>query len=176
MGQNTTDMTGEEITKHLEDNAAVFSALLAGVPAAQYRWKPSPEKWCLLEVICHLYDEEREDFRARVRHVLETPKEAMPPIDPVGWVSQRRYLEQDYQQKVTAFLEERQQSVAWLRQLKDPAWENTHHHPQLGERSALFFLTNWLAHDYIHFRQITRLKYEYLEAHADDELYYAGNW
>ena len=78
--------------------------------------------------------------------------------------------------QITAFLEERAQSVAWLRQLKDPAWGNTHQHPRLGELSAFFFLNNWLAHDYLHFRQITRLKHQYLKENSSNPLDYAGNW
>ncbi|PHN04822.1 DinB family protein [Flavilitoribacter nigricans] len=169
-------MTAAQITQRLEDNAAVFQALLEPVPEAQYRWKPTPEKWSLLEVICHLYDEEREDFRTRTRYVLEQPEVALPPIDPVGWVTQRNYGNQDYTQKIQAFLSERAQSVEWLRGLESPAWGNTNVHPQGGERSAFFFLSNWLAHDYLHIRQINRLKYEYFETHCNNSLAYAGNW
>lgn len=166
----------DEIIQRLEDNAAVFKALLEPVPETQYRWKPTPEKWSLLEIICHLYDEEREDFRTRVRYVLETPELSLPPIDPVGWVNQRAYIQQDFSEKLRAFLSERQQSVQWLRSLQNPAWENINVHPQAGERSAYFFLCNWLAHDYLHVRQINRLKYEYFAANGDTSLAYAGNW
>lgn len=166
----------DEIIQRLEDNAAVFKALLEPVPETQYRWKPTPEKWSLLEIICHLYDEEREDFRTRVRYVLETPELSLPPIDPVGWVSHRAYIQQDFSEKLQAFLAERKQSVQWLRSLQNPAWENINVHPQAGERSAYFFLCNWLAHDYLHVRQINRLKYEYFAAHGDTSLAYAGNW
>lgn len=169
-------MDQQQIIHQLAANAAVFRSLLEGVSEAQYRWKPAPEKWCLLEVICHLCDEEREDFRARVGHVLEHPDAPMPPIDPVGWVQQRAYREQDYEQKLREFLAERRASVQWLQQLEVPAWDNVYQHPRFGAMSAFFFLRNWLAHDYLHFRQITRLKYQYLEAHSDDPLDYAGGW
>ena len=72
---NQTRIIGE-----LARNKSVFESLLRGVNEQQYRWKPSADKWCLLEVICHLYDEEREDFRARVKHCLENPTLSMPPI------------------------------------------------------------------------------------------------
>ena len=169
-------MLVDQIVQRLEDNAAVFKSLLEPVPESQYRWKPSPEKWCLLEVICHLYDEEREDFRTRVRGVLEQPHNPLPAIDPVGWVSQRAYAQQDYAAKIRDFLSERVHSVQWLRDLDDPAWGNTNIHPQAGKRSAFFFLSNWLAHDYLHIRQINRLKYQYFETNCNNSLAYAGNW
>ena len=83
----------------LQQNQYVFRNLLDQCSSDVYLWRPSPDHWCLLEIICHLYDEEREDFRTRVRSVLEDPTQALPPIDPVGWVKDRNYLQQDYQRK-----------------------------------------------------------------------------
>lgn len=42
---------------------------------------PAPEKWCLLEIVFHLYDEEREEFRARVNYQTNyLTAEVMPLI------------------------------------------------------------------------------------------------
>lgn len=46
----------------------------------------------------------------------------------------------------------------------------------LGPLSALFFLTNWVAHDYLHLRQVTKVKFYYLDALTDATLQYAGEW
>ncbi len=150
--------------------------LLRNVPREVYLWKPAPEKWCILEVICHLYDEEREDFRARVKHTLETPVKLAPPIDPVAWVQERNYIEQDFGQKLEELLKEREKSVQWLQTLSSPNWGNTYHHPKLGPMTAGNFLANWLAHDYLHCRQITKLKYDYLSVSLEEDLEYAGKW
>ncbi|MCW3121172.1 MAG: DinB family protein [Flavipsychrobacter sp.] len=164
------------IITNLQRNKAVFHSLLAGLTEEEYLWKQQPEKWCLLEIICHLYDEEREDFRARTKHTLETPELPMSPIDPVGWVKERKYLEQDYEAKLTSFLQERDNSIAWLKSLNDPNWDNTYHHPKLGALTAKMFLCNWLAHDHLHIRQITRLKYDHLKHLSGESLSYAGDW
>jgi hypothetical protein len=165
-----------EIIRQLTANRKVFEALLSNTPEAVYRWRPAPEKWSLLEIVCHLYDEEREDFRARVQHVLEQPDQPMPPIDPVGWVTARRYAEQDFAERLDAFLSEREQSARWLQSLTAPKWENTYEHPALGTMPAKLFLANWLAHDHLHIRQITRVKYRYLEKQSGQNLSYAGTW
>ena len=70
----------------LSENRQVFEGLLRGVNAEQARWKPSPEKWSMLEVVNHLYDEEREDFRLRLELTLRNPDEPWLRIDPQGWV------------------------------------------------------------------------------------------
>lgn len=164
------------IFQQLAHNAGVFKAMFEGISPDMNRWKQAPEKWCLLEILCHLYDEEREDFRARLRSVLDNPEQALPAINPVGWVSERQYLAQNYEQKLTDFLAERQASVEWLQSLPAPRWDNAYQHPKFGPMSANLFLSNWLAHDYLHFRQITRLKYDYLRFVSGEDLSYAGDW
>ncbi len=164
------------VISELSRNREVFKELLSGLQEDVYLWKPMPDKWCLLEVVCHLFDEEREDFRARTKHVLETPDEPMPPFDPVALVTERAYLEQDFEAKLNAFLEERTWSVAWLESLEAPKWGNTYDHPKLGPLTAKMFLTNWLAHDHLHIRQITRIKFQHLKELSGEDLNYAGNW
>ena len=172
----SNDALLEQVIKGLAANKTVFQHLLSRLSPEQYSWKPEPSKWCLLEVVCHLYDEEREDFRTRVKHILEKRSGAFPSIDPQGWVVSRNYLNENYEAKIELFLTEREHSVNWLSSLINPAWNNTYQHPTLGTMTAGLLLSNWLAHDYLHFRQITRLKYEYLKELSGEKLDYAGTW
>ncbi len=160
----------------LEHNKNVFQELLQKLPEQVQTWRPAPEKWSLLEVVCHLHDEEREDFRARVRHTLESPTDPMPPIDPTGWVTERLYSEQNFDDMLDRFLQERDASIQWLRSLSKPNWNNTYEHPKFGSMSAHLFLSNWLAHDYLHIRQIIGLKFGWLKEISGEELDYAGPW
>lgn len=169
-------MNYNEIINGLSGNKNVFKGMLFGLTEEIFLWKPSPEKWCLLEIVCHLYDEEREDFRARTRHFLETPMETLPPIDPQGWVQSRKYIQQNYREMLINFLTEREQSIKYLQTLSNSKWDNAYEHPKFGMMSAKMFLSNWLAHDYLHIRQITKLKFEYLKLLTNEELNYAGNW
>ena len=164
------------VVSQLQTNRSTFDSFLRDAPEAVQRWRPHPEHWCLLEIVCHLCDEERDDFRARVRSVLEDPERPLPPIDPQGWVDERRYLEQDFAAKLDAFLEERKASVRWLNGLADPAWENSYQHPKLGPLTARMFLASWLAHDYLHIRQIAKVKFLFLQANAGVSVDYAGKW
>jgi hypothetical protein len=49
--------------QELQNSTEMIRALLAGVEPEAARLKPSAESWSILEVVCHLYDEECEDFR-----------------------------------------------------------------------------------------------------------------
>jgi hypothetical protein len=170
------NMNHSTIAEELSRNRDVFKSLLTGLTDAAYLWKSSPEKWCILEVICHLYDEEREDFKARTKHILETPNKPLPPIDPVGWVTEREYMQQNFSDKLQAFLMEREQSVEWLKSLQSPKWYNAYTHAKFGEMTAKMFLSNWLAHDYFHIRQILKIKFDHLQQMTNEELTYASKW
>ena len=164
------------ITAELARNEGVFQKLLAGKSPETYHWRPAPEKWSLLEIVCHLYDEEREDFRARVRHVLETPELPLPRFNPIAWVTERHYAAQDYEEMLARFLAERRNSVAWLESLVSPNWATAYEHPTLGPQTAGMFLVNWLAHDYLHIRQVNRYLFEILKQVTGEDLGYAGVW
>ncbi len=164
------------IIRSLERNKKIFIALLIELPSEEYLWRQAPGKWSLLEILCHLRDEEVEDFRTRVRYVLEDPSQTLPPIDPVGWVQERKYIEQNYRTVLNSFIDERERSVNWLRSLTEPKWDNSFLHPKFGPMSAKLFLSNWLAHDLLHIRQINKLRFDYLKHISTEDLSYAGNW
>ena len=164
------------IVKQLQNNRHVFEDILKNESEPMVLWKQSPEKWCLLEIICHLNDEECHDFRFRVQWVLEKPNQTPPPIDPIGWVTNHDYLNQDYDTMLNTFLSERDKSIIWLKSLKNVHWDNAFEHAKLGRLTARHFLVNWLAHDYLHIKQILKLKYDYLQHTSRENLQYAGIW
>ena len=164
------------IISEIQHNKETFNGLLRNASLEEVLWKSSPEKWNLLEIFCHLYDEEREDFRARLKHVLTKPEQELPSINPQGWVTERKYAEKNFQTVFHSFLEEREQSCIWLNSLSDLGWKSLHVHPKFGPMSAEYFLSNWLAHDYLHMRQIIALKFQYLKFVSGEKLTYAGDW
>ncbi len=169
----------EKITQvviQLKNNEHVFKNLLEHVNGDQVIWRPNPEKWNLLEIVSHLVDEEIHDFRTRVEHALYYPEKKLVPIDPEGWVQSHNYTNNDYQETLHLFLEERKASIKWLEQLGEVNWSSALLHPELGKLSAEVFLHNWLAHDYLHIRQILRYKFAFLKSASKIDLSYAGEW
>jgi hypothetical protein len=158
-------------------NGDAIAAVVRGVSDEQTRWKPAPDEWSILEVINHLFDEEREDFRQRVDLTLHRPEDHWPPIDPEGWVVSRGYQQRDPVSSLESFLRERRASVQWLASLQDPNWESTHHHPAIGSMTAGEILGAWLAHDHLHLRQLNQLHWQYLAQQVPlSSLDYAGGW
>ena len=164
------------VIKQLVKNKSVFQNLLKDENKELLVWKQAPEKWCLLEIACHLLDEEIYDFRFRTQWVLEKPNQKPPSIDPIGWVTNHDYINQNYLTMVNKFLDEREKSVTWLKSLNNPNWNLSYEHSKLGTLTAKHFLTNWLAHDYLHIKQILKLKYDYVKYKSGENLDYAGIW
>ena len=156
-------MNSDELINRLEANADVIRDLVQGVSADQSGWRPAPDSWSILEVMMHLLDEEREDFRVRLGLLLHKPGAPWPGIDPQGWVTQREYARQDLTESLRAFLDERTHSIAWLRSLENPSWENKNEHPVAGSIAAGDMLSSWVAHDLLHARQLTKLHLEYVK-------------
>jgi uncharacterized damage-inducible protein DinB len=168
-------MDHQAIEAQLGVNVGVFKHLFQNLSEEQARWKPGADRWSMLEVICHLYDEEREDFRKRLKLTLNDPEAPWPPIDPEGWVLERSYHKKDLEQSLRNFFKEREKSLQWLDHLQSPAWKSTHRHPQMGLMSAELILANWLAHDFFHIRQASELHFTYLtKAVSPISLSYSG--
>lgn len=169
-------MDHQLIISNLETNINSFIALLTNIAEEEQQWRAAPDKWTLVEIVSHLYDEEREDFRARLRSTLENPTKELPSIDPTGWVKERNYTANNFQDTAYKFLAERRSSVKWLKDLKDVNWKNSFQHRKFGSMSAEMFLSEWYSHDLLHMRQIMSTRYHYHRTKSGDQLPYAGNW
>lgn len=160
----------------LEADAQAIAALVGATSDAQARWKPTPEDWSILEVVCHLADEEREDFRARMDTILHRPGESAPPIDPEGWVTERWYNQRDLAGTVADFRAERARSIAWLESLAAPDWDSSYD-TRFGPLRAGDLLASWVAHDLLHIRQLVELQWAWtVRAAAPYDVGYAGEW
>jgi hypothetical protein len=155
----------------------VLPALLEGLDRETVTWKPPSGNWSILEIVCHLADEEVEDFRIRVRLTLEDPDQEWPPIDPEGVAVSRQYQSADLQRALQRFLKERARSLEWLRSLQQPDWQRTRQHPRFGPIRAGEILAAWVAHDHLHTRQIVKRLFEISSRDAEPfSVRYAGQW
>lgn len=152
------------------------AALSAGDDA---RFKPAPEHWSVLEIVCHLGDEEAEDFRVRLKATFSG--EAWPVLDLEGIAQRRGYNARNLEQELRRFERERRESVAWLRGFLDRTptadWSTAYQHPKFGPIRAGDLLSSWAAHDALHLRQIAKRLYNLASRDAEGfSTGYAGDW
>ncbi|MEM7347031.1 MAG: DinB family protein [Chloroflexota bacterium] len=167
----------KQMTDQMARNAEAIRHLVKDITLEQARWRPDPESWSILEVINHLYDEERDDFRTRLDLILYHPGTPWPPIDPPSWAIERRYNERAFDSSLQNFLDERAASLRWLESLSSPDWSVISNHPVLGPMSAGDMMASWISHDFLHLRQLSELYWAYVaEMAAPYSGEYAGPW
>ena len=159
-----------------ERNLILLSLLLAGISQEEAQVKPDARSWSILEVLCHLYDEEREDFREHLDFILHRQHEEWHEIDPEKWVLEREYNKQNFTEIQQKFFAERSKSLEWLKGLSEADWETTYT-SQFGSMKAGEMFACCIAHDNLHVRQLIELRRQWIEriTHPYD-VQYAGEW
>lgn len=155
-------MNLENSIMQMKQHQEILERILSHVDSEQAKWKPAPQRWSILEVTCHLDDEERDDFRLRLSLLLEDPKTPWPPIDPPAWAMERNYNEKDLLKIKASWVKGRDHSLEWLKSLKNPDWTRFKTHPVIGDISAGDLLASWVAHDMLHIRQLLTLKLDWM--------------
>lgn len=164
-----------EALKHaLAHHGEIIQSLVGDVGPEQAHWRPAPETWTIVEIVNHLYDEEREDFRAHLDQTLHQPKQPWSEISPFTWITEHRYNERDLAASLQAFLAERRASLAWLDSLTAPNWDAVTVHP-FGEIRAGDVFASWVVHDQWHLQQIIQRRLDYTLAQVSPyDAHYSG--
>ncbi len=170
-------MNTEFLLKRLESLPVVLPALIHNVSDDDMRWHPPSGNWSLLEIVCHLAEEEVNDFRARIKTILADSNQPWPAIAPEQTVIDKRFNQRDVTESVQSFLQERERSMEWLRETRGETqnWEAAYQHPEIGPVKAGDLIFSWVAHDLLHVRQIAKRVYELnLRYAAPFSVGYAG--
>jgi len=131
----------------------ILDALLQGIDAATWRERPTADEWSPVEIVCHLRDEEAEDFGARLRVVVEGGT-TFAPIDPARWVEERAYRDADPETALAAFRERRAATLAFLTAVSPERLRHALPHRRLGTLSGMDLLAAWVTHDRLHLGQL----------------------
>jgi len=169
-------MEFQTLYQELVNSTEMFRALLSGITQKEAQVKPNAGSWSILEVTCHLYDEEREDFRLHLDWILNRQDEKWPSFDPQSWVRSRKYNEQNFDEMMGKFFDEREKSLEWLRGLASVHWK-TLYEADWGSINAGEMFASWVAHDNLHIRQLVELRRTHIERITQPyEIQYAGDW
>ena len=170
-------ITIEEIVRQLAADVDAMRALIQAVSDNQAQWKPGPDIWSIRDVMEHVYNEERIDFRKHLMEMLADPPQ------PWGGFRRAEYIHVDTcRQALESFIIERQNSIAWLKALGSTDWDTTSQATFGPAEEVMTFsagdvLVSWVAHDYLHIRQINELLYAWnLKQAAPYAVDYAGGW
>jgi hypothetical protein len=131
----------------------LLDALLTDLDDTMWRARPLPNEWSLVEIVCHLRDEEAEDFGARVRVTVEGGT-AFVPIDPERWAVDRRYRDDDPHAALALLKQRRVENLAFLATVDAKRLTHDVELRGAGRLSGLDLLAAWVTHDCLHVTQL----------------------
>ena len=154
-------MTEAELKKHLdaaEKSPREIAAAVSGLPDKVLRYKPSPEQWCVLEVLGHLADVEII-YGYRLRQMLADKEPVIAPIDQEAWARNLNYMNSPAPELVAFYGLARHHNLRLLRSLKLADLSKSAFHPETQGPVTVADLAERIAgHGAGHLRQIERLK------------------
>jgi DinB superfamily len=156
-------MTEAELRKHIEEaekSPKQIAAAVSGLSDKTLRYKPAPEKWCILEILAHLADMEIL-YAYRLRQMLADKDPVIAPIDQNAWAKNLGYLESSPAELVALYGLNRHATLQLLRRLKAGDLEKSAQHPELkGPVTVAEYVGMMSGHGPNHLAQIERLKKE----------------
>lgn len=154
-------MTAEELKKHVDEaekGPRKLAAAVSGLREKTLRYKPSPDKWCILEIVGHLADIELV-YSYRLRQMLADKKPVIAPIDQDDWARNLSYVEAAPAELVAQYGLNRHHNIRLLRRIGVEDLEKSAYHPEKKTEVTVEDLVQRLAtHDTNHIAQIERLK------------------
>jgi len=156
-------MTEIDLKKHLEaaeKSPKQVAAAVSGLPEKVLRYKPSPEKWCIHDILGHLADIEIV-YAYRVRQMLADKKPVIAPMDQDDWARNLGHLETPPPELVALYGLNRHANLRLLQRLKPGDLEKSAYHPETKQDLTVAQLIERMAtHGASHLEQIERLKKE----------------
>ncbi len=154
-------MTEAEIKKHLdaaEKSPKEIAATVSGLSEKVLRYKPSPEKWCVLEILAHLADVEII-YGYRLRQMLADAKPIIAPLDQDAWARNLNYLDSPASELVAFYGLGRHHNLRLLRSLKASDFSKSAFHPEMQRDVTVADLVERMGgHGAAHLQQIEKLK------------------
>ena len=154
-------MTEAEFKKHLdaaEKSPKQIAAAVSGLSQEVLRYKPSPGKWCVLEILGHLADVEII-YGYRFRQMLADAKPVIAPLDQDAWARNLNYLESPPAELVAFYGLARLHNLRLLRTLKVSDLSKSAFHPEMQKEITVADLVERMAgHGAAHLKQIEQLK------------------
>lgn len=154
-------MTQAELKRHLdaaERSPREVAAAVSGLSDKVLRYKPAPEKWCILEILGHLSDIETV-YAYRLRQMLADTKPVIAPMDQDAWARNLDYLRTPAPELVALYGLNRHHTVQLLRPLAGDDLEKSAYHPELKREVTVAEMVERLGmHGANHLQQIEKLK------------------
>ena len=154
-------MTESELKAHIEaaeKSPKQIAIAVSGLPDKVMRYKPSPDKWCILEILGHLTDIEIV-YAYRLRQLLADSKPVIAAMDQDQWARNLGYMDVPAPELIALYGLNRHHNLRLLRRMKPDDLAKSAYHPELKRNVTVAEMVEQVAdHGVNHLDQIERLK------------------
>ena len=154
-------MTTDELKKHLDDadkGPRRLAAAVSGLSDKVLRFKASPDKWCILEIVGHLADVELV-YSHRLRQMLAEKNSVIAPMNQDDWAQNLGYLEAAPAELVAQYGLNRHHNLRLLRRISVDDLQKSAYHPEKKAEVTVEDLVQQIVrHDANHIAQIESLR------------------
>jgi hypothetical protein len=151
-------MTAAERKKKIAAYAAgpkLLALALKKLPPKMWKWKPTPQKWSVHEILVHLADSESNAY-LRARRFLAEPGGTVMAYDQDVWAQKLRYHAQDPRDAVALVTLVRRMTHRLIRNLPEAAWAARCTHPEHDNYTFDRWLDIYSHHIHGHIAQMQR--------------------
>lgn len=160
MGESMTEADLKKRLEVAEKSPKEIAAAVSGLSDKILRYKPSPGKWSVLEVLAHLADIEIV-YGYRLRQMLADKDPVIAPMDQDAWAKNLGYVDSLPAEMIALYGLNRHANLKLLRRLKADDLKKSAFHPELKSQVTVADLVERMAeHGTTHLGQIERLKKE----------------
>ena len=150
-----------KVIDDLKNSTKSIEFLLAGISQNESEYREDIDRWSILEIVCHLLDIEKKDFKYEFEMIIIGNEVPWPSFDIEELRIKNKYNERTFIEVKQQFFDERDKSLKWLSSIDQPELTREHFQKIVDGRKikAGDILASWVAHDLFHIRQIALAKW-----------------
>ena len=133
-------------------NLAALAGLLAEVKAHQWRQRPDPGEWSIIQILCHLWQAETAVHQQRLRSILDERNPFIPALPPPG--PHIPECHEDGFEVYERFRQQRRVTMRMLDGLNAADWARPARHSIFGLTNLLEMAHFTAQHDRLHITQL----------------------
>jgi len=141
------------LVARLRQQADDVRRLTSGLDQERLAKRLNPEKWSLLELVCHLW-RVQQVFEGRIEAMLAQDNPAIARYDPEGDAEFEQLAKRPAVESIPAFLEARAQFAERLDRLSPADWHRAGNHPEFPHYDVHFQVEYMVHHEAHHIYQM----------------------
>lgn len=143
----------------------LLSTVTLGCAGQEADFKPTPEKWSVRQIVCHLADTQIV-IAMRIRLILAENNPTLGAFDQDAWANNLDYGKRKISQAIETFRKLRAEDYELMKDLPESAFERTGMHVERGQLTLGGIVEQQAAHVENHVKQIQAVRAAYKEHKA----------